>query len=161
MSSRLEEGGHGETHRRSRRRFGPGRQGRRCGGSRGAGHVGGGGQRRSGAGRWFVGTGGRLREGEPEQGQVRDHLARNPCKSLDRTLFAVAGEQGDITPLATPLLDLADIRFTGLHHQSRSDGSTVVIAETESASGQVSGDVLDAMADVASWLPGQAAGPRR
>ncbi|SFR20029.1 hypothetical protein SAMN04488564_10592 [Lentzea waywayandensis] len=117
-------------------------------------------------------------------GQVRDHFVRNPCKSLDRTLFAVgddrgnvavvsvawvgfrnrreAGEfkklidvhgTGDVSPLATPLLDLADVRFTGLHYQSRSDGSTIVIAETESASGQVSGETLDAIADVASWLP--------
>jgi hypothetical protein len=117
-------------------------------------------------------------------GQVRDHFVRNPCKSLDRALFAVgddrgnvavvsvawvgfrnrrdAGEfkklidvhgTGDVTPLATPLLDLADVRFTGLHYQSRSDGGTIVIAETESASGQVSGETLDAMADIASWLP--------
>jgi hypothetical protein len=117
-------------------------------------------------------------------GQVRDHFVRNPCKSLDRTLFAIGDDQGnvavvsvawvgfrnrgdarefkklidvhgtgDITPLATPLLDLADIRFTGLHYASRPDGDTVVIAETESASGQVSGEVLDAAADMASWLP--------
>lgn len=117
-------------------------------------------------------------------GQVRDHFVRNPCKSLDRTLFAIgddrgnvavvsvawvgfrnrreAGEfkklidvhgTGDITPLATPLLDLADIRFSGLHYQSRPDGSTIVIAEAETASGQVPGDVLDAVADMASWLP--------
>jgi len=117
-------------------------------------------------------------------GQVRDHFARNPCKSLDRTLFAIGDEQGnvavvsvawvsfrnrrdagefkklidvhgtgDITPLATPLLDLADVRFTGLHYQSRSDAGTVVIAEAETASGQVQPDVLDAVADIASWLP--------
>lgn len=117
-------------------------------------------------------------------GQVRDHFVRNPCKSLDRTLFAIGDERGnvavvsvawvgfrnrrdagefkklidvhgtgDITPLATPLLDLADIRFTGLHYQSRPDGSTVVIAEAETASGQVAPDVLDAVADLASWLP--------
>ncbi|MFJ5988852.1 hypothetical protein [Lentzea sp. NPDC092896] len=117
-------------------------------------------------------------------GQVRDHFVRNPCKSLDRTLFAVGDDRGnvavvsvawvgfrnrrdasafkklidvhgtgDVTPLATPLLDLADVRFTGLHYQSRSDGGTVVIAETESVSGQVSGETLDAMADIASWLP--------
>ena len=60
---------------------------------------------------------------------------------------------GDITPLGTPLLDLADIRFTGLHYQSRPDGGTVVIAETETASGHVSDEVLDAVADIASWLP--------
>jgi hypothetical protein len=60
---------------------------------------------------------------------------------------------GDITPLGTALLDLADIRFTGLHYQSRPDGTTVVIAEAETASGQVSGETLDAVADMASWLP--------
>ena len=117
-------------------------------------------------------------------GQVRDHFVRNPCKSLDRTLFAIGDERGnvavvsvawvgfrnrrdagefkklidvhgtgDVTPLATPLLDLADIRFTGLHYQSRPDGSTIVIAEAETASGQVEPDVLDAVADLASWLP--------
>jgi hypothetical protein len=116
-------------------------------------------------------------------GQVRDHFVRHPCRSLDRTLFAVGDDRGnvavvsvawvgfrnrrdaadfkklidvhgtgDITPLATPLLDLADIRFTGLHYQSRPDGSTVVISEAESASGQVSNEVLDALADVASRL---------
>ncbi|MDX8047811.1 hypothetical protein SK571_00320 [Lentzea sp. BCCO 10_0798] len=117
-------------------------------------------------------------------GQVRDHFVRNPCKSLDRTLFAVADDRGnvavvsvawvgfrnrrdagefkklidvhgtgDISPLATPLLGLADIRFTGLNYHSRPDGTTVVIAETESASGQVSREKLDALADMASWLP--------
>lgn len=117
-------------------------------------------------------------------GQVRDHFLRNPCTSLDRTLFAIGGDSGDvavvsvawvgfrtrrdanefkklidvhgtgdITPLATPLLDLADIRFTGLHYQSRWDGNTIVIAETESVSGNVGDETLDALADVASWLP--------
>ncbi|SDM41887.1 hypothetical protein SAMN04488074_12158 [Lentzea albidocapillata subsp. violacea] len=117
-------------------------------------------------------------------GQVREHFTRNPCRSLDRTLFAVgddrgnvavvsvawvgfrnrrdAGEfkklidvhgTGDVSPLATPLLGLANIRFSGLNYASRTDGSKVVIAETESASGQVSRETLDAMADMASWLP--------
>ncbi|GGN22945.1 hypothetical protein GCM10011609_75420 [Lentzea pudingi] len=117
-------------------------------------------------------------------GQVRDHFVRSPCRSLDRTLFAVGDDQGnvavvsvawvgfrsrrdagefrrlidvhgtgDISPLATPLLGLADVRFTGLHYQSRTEGTTIVIAETESASGQVSGETLDAIADMASWLP--------
>ncbi|MEV6242239.1 hypothetical protein [Lentzea sp. NPDC051838] len=117
-------------------------------------------------------------------GQVRDHFARHPCRSLDRTLFAIGDERGnvavvsvawvgfrnrtdagefkklidvhgtgDITPLATPLLDLADIRFTGTHYQSRPDGSTVVIAEAETAAGHVDAEVLDVAADLASWLP--------
>lgn len=117
-------------------------------------------------------------------GQVREHFVRNPCRSLDRTLFAVGDDQGDVavvsvawvgfrnrrdaaefkklidvhgtgdvSPLATPLLGLADIRFTGLHYQSRSAGGTVVIAEAESAAGGVDGETLDALADMASWLP--------
>lgn len=60
---------------------------------------------------------------------------------------------GNVTPLASTLLGLADISFTGLHYQSRSDGKTTVIAEAESATGQVSDEVLDAVADVAVLLP--------
>jgi hypothetical protein len=60
---------------------------------------------------------------------------------------------GDVAPLASTLLELANIRFTGHHYQSRLDGGTVVIAETEAATGQISDDVLDAVADVAVWLP--------
>jgi hypothetical protein len=60
---------------------------------------------------------------------------------------------GDITPLASSLLNMADVRFTALHYQSRSDRDTVVIAEAEPASGHVTGEVLDALADMASWLP--------
>jgi hypothetical protein len=60
---------------------------------------------------------------------------------------------GDVTPLASTLLELANIRFTGHHYQSRLNGDTVVIAETEVAKGQISNDVLDAVADVAVWLP--------
>ncbi|SDG90848.1 hypothetical protein SAMN05216553_11358 [Lentzea fradiae] len=117
-------------------------------------------------------------------GQVQVHFTRNPCTSLDRSLFVIGDDNGavavvsvvwvgfrtrrdarefkelidvhgtgDVRPLATPLLDLADIRFTGLHYQSRPDGNTVVIAETEPTSGRASGEMLDVMADVASWLP--------
>jgi hypothetical protein len=60
---------------------------------------------------------------------------------------------GDISPLGGALIDLAHIRFTGRHFQSRRDGNTIVIAETESAAGRVNDDVLDALADVAAWLP--------
>jgi hypothetical protein len=60
---------------------------------------------------------------------------------------------GDITPLAGALLNLADVRFTGHHYQPRRDGTTMVIAETESAAGYVGSDVLDALAEVAVWLP--------
>ena len=29
-------------------------------------------------------------------GQVRDHFVRNPCRSLDRTLFAIGDERGNV-----------------------------------------------------------------
>lgn len=60
---------------------------------------------------------------------------------------------GNVTPLASTLLGLADISFTGHHYQSRPDGKTTVIAEAEPAIGQVSDEVLDAVADVAVLLP--------
>lgn len=59
----------------------------------------------------------------------------------------------DITPLAGALLSMADIRFTGRHYQSRRRSGTIVIAETEPATGHVSDDVLDALAEVAVLLP--------
>jgi hypothetical protein len=60
---------------------------------------------------------------------------------------------GDITPLAGALLDLADVHFTGHNYEARRDGATMVIAETESAAGHVGSDVLDALAEIAVWLP--------
>ncbi|WP_394616693.1 hypothetical protein JNUCC0626_44860 [Lentzea sp. JNUCC 0626] len=75
-------------------------------------------------------------------GQVRDHFVRNPCKSLDRTLFAV----GNGNNVAVVSVAWVDFSFTGLNYASRSDGTTIVIAETEPASGQVSGETLDAIA---------------
>jgi hypothetical protein len=51
------------------------------------------------------------------------------------------------------LLDLADVHFTGHHCQSRRDGTTIVIAETERTAGHVDAQVLDALAEVAVWLP--------
>lgn len=60
---------------------------------------------------------------------------------------------GDIKPLAGALLGLADVRFTGHHYQSRPDGRVTVTAEAEAADGHLSGDLLDAVADVAVWLP--------
>lgn len=60
---------------------------------------------------------------------------------------------GDVTPLGGSLLSLADVRFSGNHYRSRPDGKTVVIAETETASGQFGNATLDAVADVAVYLP--------
>jgi hypothetical protein len=60
---------------------------------------------------------------------------------------------GDIRPLATPLLDLADIQFTGLNYDSETNGKSIAIAETETATGSVPPDLLDTLAEVASQLP--------
>jgi hypothetical protein len=60
---------------------------------------------------------------------------------------------GDITPLASSLLGLADIRFTAEHYQSESNGAVLAIAETEPATGRVDPETLEALADVAALLP--------
>lgn len=117
-------------------------------------------------------------------GQVRDYLVAHPCSSLDRVLFGISDDQGnvaavsvawvgfrtrtdargfitvenrhgtgDITPLGGSLLDMADIRFSGHHYDSRSNGTTVVVAESEAVQGVVAPDVLNAIAEVAVHLP--------
>ncbi|ROP42662.1 hypothetical protein [Saccharothrix texasensis] len=61
---------------------------------------------------------------------------------------------GDITPLGGPLLDLGEITFTGLRYGSDRDGAAVTIAEAENAlGGQFDHDSLDAIAEVAAYLP--------
>jgi hypothetical protein len=62
-------------------------------------------------------------------------------------------DSGDITPLGGSLLATADVHFSGNHYKSRLDGKTMVIAETETAAGKFSNTVLDAVADVAVYLP--------
>jgi hypothetical protein len=60
---------------------------------------------------------------------------------------------GDVTPIATEVLQLGGIRFTGQHYASRRKGTLVVIAETEPVSGQPSATLLNDTALVASVLP--------
>ena len=60
---------------------------------------------------------------------------------------------GDVRPLATPLLGLADIRFSGHNYGSETNGKGITIAEAETATGTVAPDVLDALAEVAALLP--------
>jgi hypothetical protein len=60
---------------------------------------------------------------------------------------------GDIRPLGSALLDLADIRFTATHYWSETRGNTITIAEAEAATGHVEPDLLDAMTEVAARLP--------
>lgn len=117
-------------------------------------------------------------------GQVRDFFIRTPCKALERAVFSLgdehgnvvvvsvvwvrfrSGEQargfkrlidihgtGDVEPLGAELLELREIRFSGHHYDSRLAGEAVVIAETEMASGELSDEALDAIAEVATALP--------
>ena len=60
---------------------------------------------------------------------------------------------GDITPFGTDALELAGVKFTAQHYASRSDGSLLVIAETEPVHGKPSNTVLNGVATVASILP--------
>jgi hypothetical protein len=61
---------------------------------------------------------------------------------------------GDVRPLGSPLLDLAEVPFTGLRYGSDRDGATVTVAEAENAGGGgFDDDTLDAMAEVAAYLP--------
>lgn len=60
---------------------------------------------------------------------------------------------GDITPIATQVLQLGRIRFTAAHYTSRQDGSLVVVAEAESARGRAPIAVLNDVTKVAAALP--------
>jgi len=61
---------------------------------------------------------------------------------------------GDVRPLdVAVLLGLAHVRMTGLHYQARPDGAAMVVAEADTATGHVDGPTLDALADVAAYLP--------
>jgi hypothetical protein len=115
--------------------------------------------------------------------KVQRFLVRTPCRSLHRMLFVVGNGSasvitsvvwisfrkrgqatgfkrvedvpgsGDIEPLAAAVLGLGDIHFTAEHYQARQRGTTVTIAESEPLGGRPSARVLDAIADVAAYLP--------
>ncbi|HEV7652770.1 MAG TPA: hypothetical protein VGP26_31830 [Actinophytocola sp.] len=116
-------------------------------------------------------------------GGVQRFLAHTPCRSLRRMLVVVGNGSasvitsvvwisfrtrrqaadfkrvedvpgsGDIKPLAATVLSLGDIRFTARHYHARRKGSMVTIAETEPLGGRPSARALDAIADVAAYLP--------
>jgi hypothetical protein len=69
-----------------------------------------------------------------------------------KTVIDIPGS-GDIRPLGSTALGLADIRFTGENYGSDRDGKTVTIAETELVSGHFDHDTLDAIAEVSAYLP--------
>ncbi|WP_156755891.1 hypothetical protein [Actinokineospora pegani] len=61
---------------------------------------------------------------------------------------------GDITPLGGALLELGHVEFTGLRYGSDRDGAAVTVAEAENAPGaRFDHDTLDAIAEVAAYLP--------
>ncbi|MBB2934438.1 hypothetical protein FHX82_001458 [Amycolatopsis bartoniae] len=60
---------------------------------------------------------------------------------------------GDVTPFGTEVLGLGGIKFTGHHYHSRSDGSLVVIAETEPGRGRPNDALLEEVAEVVDVLP--------
>ena len=60
---------------------------------------------------------------------------------------------GDIHPLGAPLLGLADITFTGHNYGTDVDGATITVAEAETAAGHLDPQTLDAVAEVAAYLP--------
>nr|WP_239071566.1 hypothetical protein [Amycolatopsis sp. SID8362] len=66
---------------------------------------------------------------------------------------AVQGS-GDVRPLEiAAVLGIAGVAMTGLHYQSRADGYGMVVAEADVATGRVDRGTLDALADVAAYLP--------
>lgn len=60
---------------------------------------------------------------------------------------------GYIRPLAGAALAMADVELTGQHYASRLTGRVAVTAETEPVTGQFDDRVLDAIAEVAVWIP--------
>lgn len=60
---------------------------------------------------------------------------------------------GDVHPLGAPVLGLADIAFTGLNYGVETTGTSITVAEAETATGYVDRETLDALAEVAACLP--------
>lgn len=60
---------------------------------------------------------------------------------------------GDVKALGTAQVGLADVAFTGANYGSDRDRTTVTVAEAEIATGYLTPEVLDALAEVAAQLP--------
>lgn len=62
---------------------------------------------------------------------------------------------GDIHPLGAGLLGLADVTFTGLNYgtDAKAGGRVLTVAEAETAAGHHDHEFLDALAEVAAYLP--------
>jgi hypothetical protein len=64
-----------------------------------------------------------------------------------------ASGTGDVKPLAGEAVGVADVAFTGANYGSDRDRATVTVAEAEVATGYVTPELLDALAEVAAQLP--------
>ena len=60
---------------------------------------------------------------------------------------------GDVKALSTAQVGLPDVAFTGANYGSDRDRTTVAVAEAEIATGHLTPEVLDALAEVAAQLP--------
>lgn len=60
---------------------------------------------------------------------------------------------GDVRPLSTTVLGMADIPFTAVHYWSETVDTTITIAESEPAGGTPDPELVDALAEVAAQLP--------
>lgn len=61
---------------------------------------------------------------------------------------------GDVRPLEiAAVLGLVGVHISGRHYQSRPDKNAMIIAETDTATGHVDNGMLDALADIATYLP--------
>lgn len=96
---------------------------------------------------------------------VGDDVGNSAVVSLVRVGFRSKGDlrefkriedrqgSGDIHPLGAPVLGLADITFTGLNYGVETTGTSITVAEAETATGHVDRETLDALAEVAACLP--------
>ncbi|MCE6997463.1 hypothetical protein LZG04_22070 [Saccharothrix sp. S26] len=64
-----------------------------------------------------------------------------------------AAGTGDVKALGAAQVGLPDVAFTGANYGSERDRTTVAVAEAEVATGYVTPEVLDALAEVAARLP--------
>ncbi|UVS80225.1 hypothetical protein [Actinokineospora sp. UTMC 2448] len=111
-------------------------------------------------------------------GDIRTFFLRTPCRSLDRKLYPLTLDNGAVVAVSVVWVGFrtrgqaedfralhrihgnGDIRppapgvtFTGHHYDSRVQGTSVVIAETEAVSGAVDRDLLTTVAEVAVLFP--------
>jgi len=80
--------------------------------------------------------------------RMRNAAAARELKELDDTYGT-----GNVNPIASRLLGLAGVTFSGKYYDSRRRGSLVVIAEAEPVAGTPGPETLESVAQVATYLP--------